>query len=115
MGGVLLRAVALVVLFVLWSPAADADVIGPDQEKCLNKQAGDSCDGGACVLKTCTRALPPGPDGKPNETSYDCMTCVKGATPTGGGGRLPLYVGIGVGLAALAAAVVFAKRKMATS
>jgi hypothetical protein len=68
-----LPAVFAVVVSVVTSAPARADVPPPDVEPCTGKQAGDPCTygtAGTCQDSTCTSPSPP-----PSGSTYACLRC----------------------------------------
>lgn len=81
---------AAIVGSLTFTSIAHADVIPPDVDACQGKTAGEACSvmesAGACKDDTCSRvnygawdkdAMP-----SPPTTSYACVRCIAGATPT---------------------------------
>jgi hypothetical protein len=68
-------------LFVLLLAAssASADVIGPDQEACQRRRAGDACRidgrGGTCSDSTCSRIDYSGGNGPRGTVQFSCLVC----------------------------------------
>jgi MYXO-CTERM domain-containing protein len=86
-----LQIAILTIALCTLSKNAAADVPPPGTEACRQKAAGDSCipesgGTGTCVKRTCTSIYPLPMDGSPGGSTYDCLKCEPGASPTGTGG-----------------------------
>jgi hypothetical protein len=99
----------LCLVFAVPVSVASADIPSPEVEACRGKGIGAACDGGACLMSTCSRSRP-GPDGKIETSTWDCMMCTAGAPAEGDNVRLA--VGIGVALLVIGSGVWLARRKM---
>ena len=99
-------------MIVVLSSTARADVPSPAEEACRRKQIGDDCGGGTCAMTTCSRTRP-GPDHKPVTTTWDCVQCGAGLSGVDDDNPGPLRIAVGVGVAAafVAGGVWFAYRK----
>jgi hypothetical protein len=96
----------LVLLAMLGSAGAvRADVISEERAQCLRHEVGDACETGECVASKCRTG--PRPGVPPSE--YDCLVCA----PSDRGKQLPIAIGIGAGVLALAGGIWFAKRRKA--
>lgn len=104
-----MRMAPAVLALMLMSSVAIADIPDPDVEACDGKDVGDACRGGACVKETCSRARP-GPDGRVETSSWDCIRCVEGAPVKGENVRLA--VGIGLAVVLLGGGVWLARRRV---
>jgi hypothetical protein len=116
------RVFGLAFLLGLVSATAAADVPPPGLAECNDREVGAACtiggQSGACQQSTCSR-LDYSDGTPPRGVQYDCVLCVAGATPTGGGGcavqpvRAARASVLGLGL--VATALVFVARRRRAS
>jgi len=109
----------VLLILVVVTSVAGADVPSPEEEACQGKAIGASCEGGACAMTKCSRSRP-GPDGTLVNNEWDCMRCVTGASGAGdsidGGEPSPIRIALGIGVAVLvlAGGIWLARRKLLT-
>jgi hypothetical protein len=75
----------LLFVLLLAASSAFADVIGPDQEACQRRRAGEACriDGrsGTCADSTCSRIDYSGGQGPRGTVQFPCLVCKADGPP----------------------------------